>query len=147
MKPILFAFLMLIVSCKEQTVNENYLGIVNIEVSDDATFCSAANRNQTSPSMVIETEIMMTQLMVLSSCLDNDPVTAEKLLLKSVELEEGLSYSYGPPVIQKPTHELYADWLLEQNRNEEAELYYKATLVRAPKRRLSEYRLKGISEA
>ena len=109
---------------------------------DAATFCSGANRNTTSPSMLLETEIMMEQLKALRSWLDHDTALTEMHLKKSLELEEDLSYSYGPPVIQKPTHELYADWLQGQGRNQEALEQYQAALVKAPMRRTA---LAGVS--
>ncbi len=102
---------------------------------DAATFCSGANRNTTSPSMLLETEIMMQQLKALRSWLDQDTELTEAHLKKTLELEQDLSYSYGPPVIQKPTHELYADWLLSQGRNQEALEQYEAALAKAPMRR------------
>lgn len=102
---------------------------------DNAAFCSGANRNTTSPSMLLETEIMLNQLIALNFWLDQDKELTEKYLKKTLELEQDLSYSYGPPVIQKPTNELYADWLFIQNRNEEAAQQYQATLVKAPMRR------------
>lgn len=109
---------------------------------DAATFCSGANRNTTSPSMLLETEIMMEQLKALRSWLDQDTELTEMHLKKSIELEQDLSYSYGPPVIQKPTHELYADWLLGQGRNQESLEQYQAALIKAPMRRKA---LAGIS--
>ena len=109
---------------------------------DNAPFCSGASRYVTSPSMLVETEIMMYQLMALRSWLDDDSEQAETHFKKTLELEENLSYSYGPPVIQKPTTELYADWLLIQGRPEEAREQYEATLLRAPKRRKA---LAGVS--
>ena len=36
--------------------------------------------------------------------------------------------------IQKPTNELYADWLMTQNRLEEAAAQYKLSLKKGPKR-------------
>ena len=109
---------------------------------DAASFCSGANRNTTSPSMLLETEIMMEQLKALKFWLDHDTELTEMHLTKSLELEQDLSYSYGPPVIQKPTHELYADWLLGQGRNQEALEQYQAALVKAPMRRTA---LSGIA--
>lgn len=109
---------------------------------DNAPFCSGANRYTTSPSMLLETEIMMQQLIALRSWLDQDAELTEKYLKKTIELEQDLSYSYGPPVIQKPTNELYADWLLKQGRNQEAREQYEATLIKAPKRRKA---LTGVS--
>ena len=113
---------------------------------DNAAFCSGASRDDTTPSMLTETEITMEQLKALKAWLQDNPELAEKHLKKSIELEEGLSYSYGPPVIQKPTHELYADWLVTQGREEEAKLHYENTLKRAPKRRLASEAIAGIDQ-
>ena len=43
--------------------------------------------------------------------------------------------------MQKPTTELYADWLLNQGRTEEALIQYQTTLKRTPKRTKS---LEGV---
>ena len=102
---------------------------------DAATFCSGANRNTTSPSMLVETEIMLHQLIALRFWLDQDAKLAEVNFKKTLALEEDLSYSYGPPVIQKPTNELYADWLLSQKRNQEALEQYQLALTKGPMRR------------
>jgi hypothetical protein len=60
-----------------------------------------------------------------------------------MEKELEAKYSYGPPAVQKPSTELYADWLREQARNEEAFRYFQKTLERAPNRRWS---VKAIEE-
>lgn len=108
---------------------------------DSATFCSGANRDDTTPSMLTETEITLEQLKALKAWMQDDPENTETHLKKSIELEESLSYSYGPPVIQKPTNELYADWLMTQEREEEAKAQYEYTLKRAPKRRIATERI------
>ncbi|MGI9532143.1 tetratricopeptide repeat protein [Lutimonas sp.] len=105
---------------------------------DDAPFCSGASRYNTSPSMLVRTEIMMYQLMAMNGWLENNPKETESFLKKSIELEENLSFSFGPPVVQKPTTELYADWLLAHGRTEEAAKQYKKTLDKTPKRSKSE---------
>jgi hypothetical protein len=115
---------------------ESYLVTYN-----NAAFCSSADGAETSPSMLTETKVRLNQLLALQAWLKNDVKLTEKYLIKSIELDESLSYSYGPPVIKKPTHELYGDWLASQNRLEDANKQYQLTLDRAPKRRLA---LEGI---
>lgn len=105
---------------------------------DDASFCSGASRYNTSPSMLVRTEIMMYQLMAMKSWLENNSTETETLLQKSIALEENLSFSFGPPVVQKPTTELYADWLLANERPADAAIQYQKTLDKTPKRRKSE---------
>jgi tetratricopeptide (TPR) repeat protein len=114
---------------------------------DSATFCSGASRDDTTPSMLIETEITMEQLKALKAWMEDDVEKTEAHLKRSIELEEDLSYSYGPPVIQKPTHELYADWLMTQERQDEARIQYENTLKRAPKRKLASERIPNKEQA
>jgi predicted RNA polymerase sigma factor len=83
----------------------------------------------------------MHQLMALRAWMQEDVDQIEGHMIKSVELQENLSYSYGPPEIQKPTHELYADWLMSVGREQEARVQYEKALERAPKRRLASERL------
>ena len=63
---------------------------------------------------------------------------------ESVNLENQLSYSYGPPFIQKPTQELYAEFLINQNRPQEAIELYESSLKKGTKRLAA---LKGIKES
>jgi hypothetical protein len=81
-----------------------------------------------------ESEIRQNQLMALRAELNNDLKLAEEHFIKSIDIENSLSFSYGPPSIQKPPHELFADWLLTQNRNEEAAKHYSLALKNGPGR-------------
>ena len=81
-------------------------------------------------------QVRQNQLLALRANLDNDLEQAEAFFLTSIALNESISYSYGPPSIQKPTRELYADWLLSQNRMREAKLQYEKSLKMNPNRTL-----------
>ncbi|GAA4281614.1 tetratricopeptide repeat protein [Gaetbulibacter aestuarii] len=106
--------------------------------------CSSASRSLPTQSDVNEAKIMLLQLQGLQAWQENDPEQAEAHFKNSVTLHEQMSYSYGPPFIQKPPMEFYAEFLMEQNRPAEAlELYQKA-LKRGTKRLLP---LRGINEA
>ena len=106
--------------------------------------CSAVSRDEASNRDLIESKIRQTQLRALQATLKKDSALAEKYFLESIDLEESISYSYGPPSVQKPTRELYADWLVSQNKNEAAAIQYEMILKSAPKRLLA---LKGIEMA
>ena len=69
---------------------------------------------------------------------------AEVILKETVELEAGTSFSFGPPIIAKPSSELYGEFLLADNRPGEALVQFEKVFERAPKRTLS---LKGFAEA
>ena len=110
--------------------NETYASLDNA-----ITVCASATREATRKTDITESKIMEMQLFSLLAWLNNDHINAEKWLKESVVLEESLSYSYGPPFIQKPTHELYAEWLLSQERAKDALAQYEIALKRGPNRR------------
>ncbi len=66
------------------------------------------------------------------------------LLRQAAEAESAMSLEFGPPVIEKPTHELLGDELLALGRHAEAEQAYRAALARAPRRTRS---LEGLLRA
>ena len=69
---------------------------------------------------------------------------AEVILRETVELEAATSFSFGPPIIAKPSSELYGEFLLADNRPGEALVQFEKVFERAPKRTLS---LKGYAAA
>lgn len=99
-----------------------------------STFCAAVTRDTATRSDVIATQIRQNQLKGLREDLNNNISKAEQFFLKSIELDDTISYSYGPPAIQKPTRELYADWLLSQGRNDDAKTQYELSLKKNPNR-------------
>ncbi len=101
-----------------------------------SNLCSNVSREEATQTDLVESKIRLHQLKGLHANMSSSFTEAEEHFLKSIALENSISYSYGPPHIQKPTHELYADWLLVQKRYSEAEAEYKLALKLAPKRRL-----------
>jgi tetratricopeptide (TPR) repeat protein len=83
-------------------------------------------------SKVIEME-----LRAMNAWMQNDLKSAEKWLSDASKLEESVSYSYGPPAVVKPSHELYGEFLLAQNKAKEAMPFFDKSLQLAPKRVLS----------
>ncbi|SRX74459.1 tetratricopeptide repeat protein [Aequorivita antarctica] len=96
--------------------------------------CSGVTRDEATKMDLKEAEIRQNQLLALRAELDNNTKFAEEYFIKSIDIENSISYSYGPPSIQKPTHELYADWLLTQTRKEEAAKQYELALKIGPGR-------------
>lgn len=99
--------------------------------------CTNLTRETANQTDLQFTQAMIFQLKGYKGILENDPELTEKFLKEAVAIEERLSYSYGPPVIQKPTLELYADWLLTQGRAKEALETYQKALLRTPNRTLT----------
>ena len=106
--------------------------------------CAASSRSTSTQMDVKQAQVMLKQVQALKAWLEKDVTKTEELLKESVLQEQAISYSYGPPVIIKPTGELYAEWLVKQGRFEDAIEQYHATLKRATKRRLT---LEGIDSA
>lgn len=65
-------------------------------------------------------------------------------LARAVVLEDQLPFAFGPPFVEKPSHELLAEMLLERGHAAEAEKEFEASLARAPRRTQS---LAGLARA
>ncbi|MEJ2112365.1 MAG: hypothetical protein P8X62_01190 [Flavobacteriaceae bacterium] len=122
-----------IISNMQQDYDEQSL-IVSL---DGVKVCASVSRGDVTQTNIDESQIMQMQLKALRAWLENDEVAAEDWLKKSTALQDSMSFSYGPPFIQKPSHELYADWLVAYNRFDEAIEHYDLTLQRAKNRRLT----------
>lgn len=93
---------------------------------------------------VDQANVMEMELRGLLADMKGNKEEAEGWLTKATNLEKNISYSYGPPPIVKPSFELYGEWLLANNRADEALQQFDYCLKRAPKRVLS---LKGKMKA
>jgi tetratricopeptide (TPR) repeat protein len=103
----------------------------------DFKLCIPSDLSTARPSDIAASKAILYQIYALGFMLSSEGESAEEFLVKSTELEDSGNYSYGPPSIQKPTHEFYADWLLSKLRFEEALAEYEKALERCPGRRLS----------
>lgn len=117
-----------------QTMSQDYKRESFVVSEGGAKLCSNVTRDEATFMDLKGSEIRQTQLKALQATMQNNNVIAEELFLKSIALEESITYSYGPPSIQKPTHELFADWLLSQDRKEDAAKHYALALKYGPGR-------------
>ena len=106
--------------------------------------CSSASRSLPTQFDVNEAKTMLMQLQGLKAWRDNDLEATETYFENAVNLHEQMSYSYGPPFIQKPPMEFYTDFLLDQNRPDEALALYQKALELGTKRRLA---LSGVNKS
>lgn len=90
------------------------------------------------PTYAVRPEIMLFEVMALLAEQDGDLAEAERVLRQTVEQEDKLPIAFGPPTIDKPTHELLAEFLLRRGRKEEAHAEFEKAVARTPGRRLTE---------
>lgn len=111
--------------------------------SDGVPMCSASTYPGSPPNQldIDKSYVQELELMGLLAAQQEDETAAAELFSKAAELEESISYSYGPPSIPYPSFELYGDWLLEWNRPAEAKIQFEKALKKGPKRMRA---LKGL---
>lgn len=95
-------------------------------------------RGDSDPSYRVRAEVFVLEVRGLLGEQDKDLAGAEKLLREAVALEETLPIAFGPPAIDKPTHELLGEFLLRHERADEAQEEFKKALAHTPGRRLAE---------
>lgn len=82
-------------------------------------------------------EVLEWELMAIKAMKQNKLEEAVAHIKKAVDLEDHTSYNPGPPVVLKPSHEIYGEILLSMNSNQEAIKQFDLALQKAPNRSLS----------
>jgi tetratricopeptide (TPR) repeat protein len=103
-----------------------------------------AGFEETSRQDLIVAQVMQNSLRGLIALHAGDTDAAVKLLEQATVAEGELPLEFGPPIIVKPSHELYGEVLLDLGRPEEARSMFEQALARAPRRALS---LAGVARA
>ena len=117
-----------------------------------APMCGSSSRYQPNQLDIGIAHVFEMELRALLAQLQNDKTATEDWLKKACELQVNISYTYGPPVIIKTAFEMYGEWLLEQNRPDEALLQFEKAWERGPNRarildgKIKAYQLKGDEE-
>jgi tetratricopeptide (TPR) repeat protein len=103
-------------------------------------------RGDPDPTYRVRPDVLLLEARGLMAELDKDTAGAEKLLRQAVTLEGTLPIAFGPPAIDKPTHELLGEFLLRHGRADEAREEFKRALALAPGRRLATQGLQAVRE-
>ena len=90
------------------------------------------------PSYRVRPAIFLLEVRALLAEQGGDFAGAERLLLQAVGLEDKLPIVFGPPTIDKPSHELLGEFLLRRGRKDEAHAEFEKAVARTPGRRLTE---------
>lgn len=117
--------------------NERLKVSIQLENKGIALCNSGRYESKANQLDVDQANVMEMELRALAASLRGNNEEADTWLKKATELEQRISYSYGPPSVVKPSFELYGEWLVEQGRAEEALKQFDNSLQRAPKRILS----------
>jgi hypothetical protein len=97
-----------------------------------------AKSGDPDPSYRVRPEILLLQVRALLTEQEGDLAGAERLLLEAVGLEDKLPIAFGPPTIDKPSHEILGEFLLRRGRKDEAHAEFEKAVARTPGRRLTE---------
>jgi len=88
--------------------------------------------------------ILETELRALRRLGGGSPEDAVALLREATALEDGMPFEFGPPVVVKPSHELFGEVLLQLGRPQDAQVEFQRALALAPRRALA---LRGLARA
>ena len=132
-----------------EDMQQSRKNVVNLVSETGIPMCSSGASSSYAITQldIDQGKVLELELRALLADAEKESKTAEEFFLKATELEDKTSYGFGPPSILKPSHELYAEWLLKQGRKAEAAKQFEAALARAPNRRLSKMGLEGINES
>lgn len=107
------------------------------ELGDEQfAMCSTGGFANKPPSQmdVDMVQILEYQLQANLADLNGDVDEAKDLFEKATKLDEYLEYSYGPPLMLKPVHEAYAEYLAKQKDWKASHEMFEKSLERQPRR-------------
>ncbi|MGD8866528.1 MAG: hypothetical protein PVI01_02845 [Gemmatimonadales bacterium] len=88
--------------------------------------------------------ILESELRAALAMANGDAERATGLMEAATAMEDAMPFEFGPPVVVKPSHELFGEILLELDRPAKAQAEFQRALQLAPKRALS---LLGLARA
>ena len=99
-----------------------HLAAAKLIVTDDGVALCSAGPTRYAPDeeSIKRTQVVIYQMEAMAAMLREEDDGEESKLKMAVALEEEVGYDSGPPFIAYPSFEQYGDWLLIQNRPEEA---------------------------
>jgi tetratricopeptide (TPR) repeat protein len=100
-----------------------------------------------SPQDFKAAQVIMKELEALILLQEGNSKKALALVKEAADAEDNMSFEFGPPLIVKPTHELYGEMLLQLGQSAEARKQFELALAHAPKRVLSLLGLAQSAEA
>jgi tetratricopeptide (TPR) repeat protein len=103
--------------------------IVKLETVSRSVVDLQTKRNDPDPTDRVRPEILLDETEGLVAEQENHLAMAEKLLRRAVALEATLPIAFGPPTIDKPTHELLGEFLLRHGQRTPARAEFEKALA------------------
>ncbi|HEV7744771.1 MAG TPA: hypothetical protein VGO56_07225 [Pyrinomonadaceae bacterium] len=141
-----FAFAQALITIERGTADESRQALRAYEAIGREVVDKETKSLDPDPSYRIRPGILLLQGKALLARREGDFASAEKLLREAAGMEETLPIDFGPPTIEKPTHEMLGEFLLWRGRKDEARDEFKKALARTPGRRMSEQGLAACSK-
>ena len=120
------------------------IGAAHARLRETAAALRAARGSDADPALARREEIVLMQAAALERFHVGDAEAGLAALRTATETERTIPAEFGPPLVEKPSHELLGDLLTRLGRRAEATRAYEAALALAPGRRLA---LRGLSGA
>jgi tetratricopeptide (TPR) repeat protein len=118
-----------------------------LQVASADAIDRAAKANDTSPETIQDqtrTRALDLELQGLISLNDGKHDAAITLLRRATAVEDSMPYAFGPPYVDKPSHELLGEALLQLGQGKEALAEFRRTLKDTPLRPIA---LRGLARA
>jgi len=132
-----FAFARALGEIAQGSPEETRLALADLEAVGNEVVAVETARDEPNPTDRVRPGIFLLEAQALLAEKRSDLAAAERLLRQAVALEDALPIAFGPPAIDKPTHELLGELLLRHGRKDEARAEFEHALALAPGRRLS----------
>ncbi|MEO7795328.1 MAG: hypothetical protein ABIV06_11205 [Thermoanaerobaculia bacterium] len=139
-----FAFARALGAIALGSAEETRLALADLETVGREVIAIESAKNELNPSNRVRPEIFLLEARAALAEKSGDLASAERQLREATVLEDALPIAFGPPAIEKPTHELLGEFLLRRNRTAEARAELERAQALAPGRRAA---LRGLVAA
>ncbi len=113
---------------------------IGMEDAGIAMCAAGTSRYAATENGIKMAKVMQAQMGAMQAQLGGEETLFETQMLAATELESQTDFPTGPPRITNPSFEQYGEWLLANDRYEEAQVQFESALARMPNRARS---LKG----
>jgi tetratricopeptide (TPR) repeat protein len=118
-----------------------------LQVARSDAIARAEKAHDTSPETLLDqhrAQVLDLELQGLTALHDGKQDAAIELLRQATAIEDSMPYAFGPPYVDKPSHELLGEALLQLGRGRDAIAEFRRSLKDTPLRPIA---LRGLARA